>query len=584
MLGQSPPSLSAPAGPTGKVHATRPGWRARLTRLAWASLFLTLPVTSFPYLPDELGGRTLVRPLAALPLLALVVFVTLPRLWRKPLPRTFLPLMAFVLAAMLGSILAFTSDLDAYRGVSLAARFLRNLVTLGLGLAFYVTVALLHESWADIRFSLRWLLAGFGVALAWGSLQIPYVVFFQGWYFKAFTRLQGLVSSRKLFTTRISGMTYEPKWFAEQIVFLLLPWLLAYNLKRRSLFTWRLRLRGWEITLENLMLPWAVGVLFFTFSRTGLFILALLAVVSFWVYRRSAHARPGHSPAGESAAGMGRGVTAWGEDDRAPSEAASQNRPARQGGAPLDAAAVRAPVSDPASAPQVIDGGQPGQAAPAPAEPAPPLGLRPAPPLRRRALESAAIVAGVLVVLFVVGSQNAYFSRMWRYWSDGKARNRTYLQYIAFEQRFVYWTTAVRTYADQPLVGVGLGNYAFYFSENLPDQPYETQKEIMRQVTPAEGRDRLITPKNLYARLLAETGLLGVGLFTTFLLAVIGCLLYLAYSPGEEAAVFALGGALAMVVFALVIFSFDSFALPNMWVVFGLITAAAHLPDRDDMQ
>jgi hypothetical protein len=36
---------------------------------------------------------------------------------------------------------------------------------------------------------------------------------------------------------------------------------------------------------------------------------------------------------------------------------------------------------------------------------------------------------------------------------------------------------------------------------------------------------------------------------------------------------------LAMVVFAIVIFSFDSFAFPNMWVVFGLITSAAHLAD-----
>jgi hypothetical protein len=403
---------------------------------------------------------------------------------------------------MIGSLLAFTSDLDAYRGVSLAARFVRNLVTLGLGVAFYFTVSLLHQSWADLRFSLRWLLAGFGVALAWGTLQIPYVVFYQGWYFRAFTHLQGLVSSRKLFSTRISGMTYEPKWFAEQIVFLLLPWLLAYSLLGRSLFAWRLRLRRWQFSIENLMLPWAVGVLFFTFSRTGLFILALLAVLCFIIYRRRAHKHTARS-----------------------------------------------------TAPR---------------------------PLRRRLAETGAILAVVLAVLFLVGSQNAYFSRLWRYWTDGKTRNRTYLEYIAFEQRFMYWATALRTYADQPLVGVGLGNYAFYFTQNLPDQPYETQKEILRQITPGDGRDRLITPKNLYARLIAETGLLGVGVFTTFVLAVLGCLLYLAYSPGPEQAVFALGGGLALMVFALVVFSFDSFALPNMWVVFGLITAAAHLPDQDE--
>jgi hypothetical protein len=42
-----------------------------------------------------------------------------------------------------------------------------------------------------------------------------------------------------------------------------------------------------------------------------------------------------------------------------------------------------------------------------------------------------------------------------------------------------------------------------------------------------------------------------------------------------------MSGFISIVAFAFVIFSFDSFALPNMWIVFGLITAAAHMPDPD---
>lgn len=185
----------------------------------------------------------------------------------------------------------------------------------------------------------------------------------------------------------------------------------------------------------------------------------------------------------------------------------------------------------------------------------------------------------VLAVVFVAGSQNAYFSRLWRYWTEARSRNRSYFEFIAVEQRFVYWTTALRIFEEDPWLGVGLGNYAFYFDENLPNQPWDTNKEIVRQITPEEGRDRLITPKNLVARLISETGIFGIGSFLFFILAVVGCAVYLWFSTQNEQKYWGLAALLALIVFAFLIFSFDSFALPNMWVVFGLITAAAHLPD-----
>jgi len=472
------------------------GLSPRLVGAAWAFFFLSLTVTSFPYLPEELGGRTLVRPLAVYPLIVLVFLVTLPRMLKRPLPQTFLPLLAFAVAAMISSLAAFAGDLEVYRGVSLAERFLRNMLTLGLGMAIYLTVSLLPQSWDDLRYSLRWMYAGFVVALAWGTLQIPYVIHFHQKYFKWINSLQSYISTRKLFTTRISGLTYEPKWFAEQICFLLMPWLLSSVLSGRSIFPWRYR---W-ITVEWVLLAWSAVVLVFTYSRTGLFILVVLAFLSYWLYRvRSLKADP------------------------------RQSRPAR--GAIL------------------------------------------------RVVEAAAILAVLAGGIFFVGSQNAYFSRLWRYWTEGKARTRTYLEFIAFEQRFVYWATALNIYNQNPALGVGLGNYAFYFPEMLPDQPYDEQREVMRQITPGEGRDRLITPKNLYARLIAETGLFGTAFFSVFLLAVAGCVLYLWFSPSPEQKYWAMSGFLSLVVFAVVVFSFDSFSIPNMWVVFGLITAAAHLDD-----
>jgi O-Antigen ligase len=491
-------------------------------KICWALLFLALPVTSFPYFPGEIGGKTLVRPLALYPLVILVCLVTIPRMLKRPLPKTFLPLLAFIIVATISSTVSFASDLDSLRGVSAASRLLRNMITLGIGVAFYFTFTLLHENWDDLKLSLRWLYVGFALALSWGSLQALYVIHFSPRYFAILNRLQTFISSRKLFTTRISGMTYEPKWFAEQICFLLFPWLLGSVLTRRSQFSWRYK---W-ITVELILLVWAAVILVFTFSRTGLFILIGLTVLAFIFFRHDI---------------LDRRYRIREQKESGIQPVKSTRRIWRQ------------------KKGYII-------------------------------LEAALIASILMAVLFVIGSQNPYFSRFWRYFTEAKKRNRTYLEFIAVEQRFIYLETGLRMFSDYPLLGVGLGNYAFYFDQSLPDQLYSQQPEIIRQTTPVEGRDRLITPKNLLARLLAETGFLGTSTFLTFILAIVGCTVYLLrFSPvakqpdlsrASEQRFWGMSAFLSLMVFSVIIFSFDSFALPNMWVVFGLITAAAHIPER----
>lgn len=476
-------------------------WRflgSKIIKICWAFLFLALPITSFPFFPADFGGRTLVRPLSVFPLLILFLIFTLPSLFRKPLPRTLLPLFAFAVLALISSFAALFFEVESYRGVTSISRMLRNLITLGMGITFFLTVSLLPQKWEDLEFSLKWLYAGFAIALFWGTLQIIYVVHFVGRYYKLLNLIQSYISTRRLFTTRISGLTYEPKWFAEQICFLLLPWLIGSVISQRSVFRWRYK---W-ITIEFFLLIWASLVIVFTFSRTGMLILAVLIFLGYFLFRTKV------SKSEEKKKNPSRFQKNW-----------------------------------------------------------------------IRLVEAAMIVLVFLGAVYFAGSQNPYFSRLWRYWTEARKRNRTYLQFIAFEQRFVYWQTAIRIFETNPLLGVGLGNYAFYFEENLPNRPWHQQVEIMRQIMPGEGRDRLITPKNLFARLIAETGLAGVAMFSIFLIAVIGCVLYLVFSPSFEQNYWGLSGILALIVFAFVVFSFDSFALPNMWIVFGLVTSAAHLPD-----
>jgi len=475
----------------------RVNWKdiiTKVTRVAWVLFFVSLPVTSFPLFPADLGGRTLVRPLTIYPLVILLVLLIIPRLIKRPLPNTYLPLLAFTLVALVSTVFALTSDLEAFRGITPFSRLVRNLITLALGLSFYFTTSMLHETWEDLNFSLRWLYLGMALALFWGTVQIPLVFHNSPFYFRIVNFFQHLISTRKLFATRVSGLTYEPKWFAEQICFLLLPWLIGSILTGRSSFSWHWR----RVTIEMLLLLWAVGVLVFTFSRTGLVILAALSFLGYILYRYYFHKKPRHT--------------------------------SRR--------------------------------------------------ISRRVLEASAIILVVLAGTFIVGSQNTYFSRLWRYFTEAsQERERSYLEYIAVEQRFVYLETALRMFDAYPWLGVGLGNYAFYFDQMLPNKPWNEQKEIVRQITPGEGRDRLITAKNLYARLIAETGIFGTAAFTTFLIAIIGCALYLWFSPSLVQKYWGICAFLALIVFCFVIFAFDSFALPNMWIVFGLITSAAHLPD-----
>ncbi|MBC8507441.1 MAG: O-antigen ligase family protein [Anaerolineales bacterium] len=470
----------------------RLSWFPIAQKIVWAIFLISLPVTSFPFFPGGVGGRTEVRPLSLYPLVILVILVTIPRLLSKPIPKTAFPLGAFGLAAIASTTIAFTQGIDPDIGITVSSRTFRMLVTLAIGIAFYITVAVTPSSKDEMRFSLRWLYGGFVMALLWGSIQISYILFYSPEYFDFIEHLQGFISVRGLFETRISGMTYEPNWFAEQISFLLMPWLFAAVLSNYTAFRWRLR---W-LTVEMLLLVWASVVLIYTYSRTGYVLWVVQLVLAFMFRPR-----------------------------------------------------------------KVTDKGKP-------------WGM-----IAKRVLQVGVLVVAIGVIVFIAGSRNRYFSRLWNYWSDENAAG-SYIQYIAVSQRIAYWETAYRIYDEYPWMGIGLGNYTFYFEEKLSDRPLFPTPELLLKFTPADGRNRVVVPKNMFVRILAETGLLGTAAFLAFLVGVLGCALYLFMTPHPEARYLGQAGLLSLVVFLGVAFSVDSFAVPNMWVLFGLVTASAQIFSR----
>ena len=467
-----------------------------------AGLFLSLPVTNFPFFPESFGGNSAyVRPLLVYPLLGLVVLMTLPRLITKPIPRPTVILTLFFIWGLVVSIIPLLRGVESpWREVSLLPREIRTLITLSLGVAIYFTISLFPQTIADLRFSLKWIYAGLGLVLIWGSLQALYIIdLIPGWY-EVMAKLQQFVTIQKLNASRASGMTYEPSSFADQLIVIWLPWVLGASLEDYTVFK-----RRWKwITIERILFVWMVVIIAFTLSRAGL--IFGVGVIGFGFLMKIFE--PHRKMQKENILGQEK-------------------------------------------------------------------------PLLTQMLQKYRLVLiplsiGVLLVLFfILGTQSNYISRMWEYFTikeDFDLRN--YFNYIGFGARMAYWETAWRIFLDNPIFGVGLGNFTLYFSKFLPYQQLTIDPQLLRHLVPLPGRIRVISVKHFLIRILAETGMIGGAIFIVFLLILTAGALYLWLSKDKEERFWGFASLLGIVAFLGDTFSFDSFAVPNPWILFGMITAA----------
>ncbi|MFM8427503.1 MAG: O-antigen ligase family protein, partial [Chloroflexota bacterium] len=177
---------------------------------------------------------------------------------------------------------------------------------------------------------------------------------------------------------------------------------------------------------------------------------------------------------------------------------------------------------------------------------------------------------GIIVGAFVFLSQKNYFRRLWEINADSLSE---YIVDINAGARGAYSVGALGAFSEYPLTGVGLGGSGFYIYQNLPDWALTTVPEIAKQLNPS---NRLYpNPKNLYVRLLVETGLFGFVLFIAFLFNVLGETLSL-FKRNEPWARFAVvAGVFAWVAIALYNFTQDSLTTPNIWIVPGILVGLA---------
>lgn len=231
-------------------------------KVLWGLALFTLPVTSFRWLP-EVMSKTDVRPLAVYPL-ALLLPVVAVYYWKNRAafrwPVQTVPLIAFLLAALLSTAIGgLYAPLDL-RGQTYWGWALRAWLSLGIGMGFFWVAVLLSKSEEFFRSSLKWMYASLALTIVWGTFQAvaihtPLIDF------DIANEIQLAFSIRGMVNNRISGFAFEPSWLADQVVIFYFPWLFA-----AILTGFRLTKYSW---LEPVLALGSIGILLMSYSRSG---------------------------------------------------------------------------------------------------------------------------------------------------------------------------------------------------------------------------------------------------------------------------------------------------------------------------
>jgi len=200
--------------------------------------------------------------------------------------------------------------------------------------------------------------------------------------------------------------------------------------------------------------------------------------------------------------------------------------------------------------------------------------------LGRRERFLRTLIVLLVVALAVVGvsyllSKNYYFGILvTRLNRIGNLQN--YLISIGSGPRLALWQAAWGVFMDNPYLGVGLGQSGFWMWDHLPLWTFNYQSEIME--TFAFSSMGYPNPKNVWVRLLAETGILGTTLFLLFVLLVVLLALRAYWQKDRRSRFLGLFGILSMAAIVVEGFSLDSFANPTLWLTSGILLGSLSMP------
>jgi O-antigen ligase len=466
----------------------------------WVLLVGLLPFSSVPLVSYLVHSDSVAAP-SALPLFWLSLIWFIPFIIKGGrLPHVTLGALALTLVALISSAAAFFIDVPSFKGISILSREMQALLTLAIGMAFYLVVSAWPRDTRKLHITLQVINISGGLMLAWAVLE-AYYMFKVGVMPAWMEHIQNVVDLKGFYPTRVSGVAYEPSWYGHMLNILYLPIWLAATLKGYT--AQRYRLIG--ITLENVLLVAGVGTLFLSFSRVGWLALGLVLVYLLI----------------SAALWIGGRLHRW-----------------------------------------IIDH----------------LHLH----ATSRWLVSTGVSA-VLVVAFLGGFGAGFFEvvrfgghydpRLQKIFSTDLFEGGIYkaANNMSFAERLVFWASGWEVFNDHPVLGVGLGNAGYYFPAKMPTFGWslvEVRTDIFLETT-------LPNTKSIWARLLSETGLLGFTCWLVWLYMLWQSTRYLRTSQDKMLRSIGLAGMLALIALLVEGFSIDSFALPYIWVIMGIVSAAS---------
>lgn len=156
-----------------------------------------------------------------------------------------------------------------------------------------------------------------------------------------------------------------------------------------------------------------------------------------------------------------------------------------------------------------------------------------------------------------------------------KNMNR-YANALQFGERVVYWQAGWEVFNRHPMLGVGLGNAGRWFSQTIPS--YGMNLIEVRQLLFRSGDIPNI--KNLWIRLLAETGIVGFAFYTAWLFSLFKRSISFSFSRTAITTLAMYWGIFIVIGIILEGFSIDSFAMPFFWISAGIILSVTKISDN----
>lgn len=485
----------------------------------WFLVLVGLPLTSFPLLSQLTGA--IVAPFSFIPLVILLGIWLLPFvLERGKFPAEVVPFLYFVLVAILVSCLAFFLDGYFDLGRNFLGQSLRAFITLAIGISFYLVFAAYPQDEKRLRQVLLFIYIGAALLIAWGLLEVVLL--------RRYGSVRRLPSWFNRIRAKLAVQSINV-WYSNRVSgFAYEPsWFVReFNLVLFPIWVAAIYLRKslfkfrlWIFQVEDFLLLGGLIVFAFSSPRIGLVaFLASLAYLALLMFGRV----------------LGWIMTKIGQRRKTPIQ--------HPGWVKFLLGALLITV--------------------------------------------LVVAAGGALVGYVVAA-SGWDSRFELFLEKDTVSDLelfpitedsliAFADKLQFSERLVYWFGGWHIFNDYPF-GVGLGNAGFYMIDRMNGQGMISIE--IRDLVYRAGY--LPNTKNMWVRLLSETGFLGFVVFAVWLIVLWRSTLQTRKSKSGVLQIVGLAGQLFLMAYLVEGLSIDSFAMPYQWLMAGLISAAGLLARKE---